>query len=104
MNEDYLWDKSGEPDPEIQRLETLLSPLGHKPIRQSPAWPAIKRSRAPLYSAIAASLLVLSWRPVDEWQRTGSRPGRWLRWKDRHLEASGKRTNPSPPTPIPGPA
>ena len=28
---DYLWDKSGEPDPEIQRLEQLLSPLGLKP-------------------------------------------------------------------------
>ncbi len=26
MNDDYLWSKSGEPDPEIERLETLLSP------------------------------------------------------------------------------
>src|SRR5580692_9396125 len=25
MNEDYLWDASGAPDPEIQRLESLLS-------------------------------------------------------------------------------
>jgi ferric-dicitrate binding protein FerR (iron transport regulator) len=25
MNDDYLWDRSGEPDPEVQRLETLLA-------------------------------------------------------------------------------
>ena len=48
MNEDYLWDKSGEPDPEIQRLETLLSALKwDKP----PACPPRKRSHAPLLSS-----------------------------------------------------
>ena len=29
MNEDYLWDRSGAPDPEIARLEELLAPLAH---------------------------------------------------------------------------
>src|SRR5258705_10390661 len=29
MNDDYLWDKSGEPDPEIAKLERTLSGLGH---------------------------------------------------------------------------
>ena len=28
---DYLWDKSGEPDPEIQRLEHLLGGFAHRP-------------------------------------------------------------------------
>ena len=27
MSEDYLWDRSGKPDPEIVRLEELLGPL-----------------------------------------------------------------------------
>ncbi len=27
--DDYLWDKSGEPDPGIAKLESLLSPLAH---------------------------------------------------------------------------
>ena len=27
MNDDYLWDGSEPPDPEIQRLERLLAPL-----------------------------------------------------------------------------
>ena len=28
---DYLWDKTGEPDAEVERLETLLSSFGHAP-------------------------------------------------------------------------
>lgn len=28
---DYLWDKSGEPDPEVERLERALRPLGYEP-------------------------------------------------------------------------
>jgi len=31
MNDDYLWDRSGEPDPEVERLENLLEPLRHRP-------------------------------------------------------------------------
>jgi hypothetical protein len=56
VNDDYLWDKSGEPDPEVQRLENLLSPLGHKN-RKTPVWPAGRSSMA-WTLAIAASLLV----------------------------------------------
>ena len=29
MSDDYLWDRSGPPDPDVQRLEELLSPLRH---------------------------------------------------------------------------
>jgi hypothetical protein len=29
MNDDYLWDGSGTPDPEIQRLESLLGEFRH---------------------------------------------------------------------------
>lgn len=29
MSEDYLWDRSGEPDPEIVKLEKLLAPFRH---------------------------------------------------------------------------
>ncbi len=31
MNGDYLWDRSGPPDPEIQRLEAILRPLRRLP-------------------------------------------------------------------------
>ena len=32
MNEPYLWDGSGEPDPEVQRLESLLAEFSHREI------------------------------------------------------------------------
>ena len=31
MNEEYLWDKSGEPDPEIQKLEEIMATLRYQP-------------------------------------------------------------------------
>ncbi|HKO99615.1 MAG TPA: hypothetical protein VJU86_21740 [Pyrinomonadaceae bacterium] len=31
MKDDYLWDKSGEPDPEIQQLEQVLGTLRYQP-------------------------------------------------------------------------
>ena len=38
MSEEYLWDRSGEPDPEIEKLEGLLSPFryqgGQPPVQQ----------------------------------------------------------------------
>jgi hypothetical protein len=69
MNEDYLWDKSGEPDPEVQRLENLLAPLGHK-WDKTPVLSLPKRSRMPYLLAIAASLLVLGGVVWIAWQRT----------------------------------
>lgn len=40
---DYLWDKSGEPDPEIQRLESLLREFQHDP--PVPVFPAVSAGR-----------------------------------------------------------
>ncbi len=31
MNDDYLWNKSGEPDPQIQQLEEILGTLRYQP-------------------------------------------------------------------------
>ena len=31
MNDNYLWDRTGEPDPEIQKLEELLGELRYQP-------------------------------------------------------------------------
>jgi hypothetical protein len=39
MNDDYLWDGSGEPDPEIQKLESTLAKFRHK--GQGAEFPAI---------------------------------------------------------------
>ena len=56
MKDDYLWDKSGQPDPEIQELEEILGALRYQP--RPLALPPVSRRRNyfPLL-AIAASLL-----------------------------------------------
>lgn len=42
-SDDYLWDGSGEPDPEVQRLETILGKFRHD--RPAPVFPEIVRER-----------------------------------------------------------
>jgi hypothetical protein len=63
MNEDYLWDKSGEPDPDIEQLENTLGRLRFKrpveplPLPQTERW-SFRQSFSPAL-AIAATLLIL---------------------------------------------
>jgi hypothetical protein len=56
MKDDYLWDKSGQPDPEIQKLEEILGTLRYQP-RPLELPVSRRRSYFPLM-AIAASLLL----------------------------------------------
>lgn len=58
MNDDYLWDKSGEPDPQIQQLEETLGPLRYqpKPLKLPEAAPP-RRNYFPLL-AIAATVVI----------------------------------------------
>jgi hypothetical protein len=56
MNDDYLWDGSGEPDPEIQKLESSLAKFRHQ--HQAPEFPRASAAREPRF-----------------WQRLG--PSRW---------------------------
>lgn len=55
MNDDYLWDRSGTPDPEVQRLEELLGRYKHEaPLKVAP-----HRPRRWLSLAAAAALIIL---------------------------------------------
>lgn len=54
MNDDYLWDKTGQPDPEIQKLEEILGTLRYQP---RPLVIPRRKNYFPLL-AIAASLLL----------------------------------------------
>jgi FecR protein len=58
MNDDYLWDGSGEPDPEIQKLENSLAKFRHQ--GQAPEFPEISAARQPRF-----------------WQRLASRRWSW---------------------------
>nr|MBA3396917.1 hypothetical protein [Deltaproteobacteria bacterium] len=44
-SDDYLWDRSGAPDPEIARLEGLLAPLGHRSDESGPDELRVRRRR-----------------------------------------------------------
>src|SRR5260370_19357146 len=56
MNDDYLCDKSGDPDPEIERLEGLLAPLAYRPSRQFRQ----PRRHWPIAIGIAAAVTVVA--------------------------------------------
>lgn len=63
MNDNYLWDRTGEADAEVQRLEELLGTLRYQPQPlQIPASIRIggRRNYAPLAIAAALALLVLA--------------------------------------------
>ncbi len=63
---DYLWDKTGEPDAEVERLEALLGTLGHRPrtlalpLEVAPDVRRPPRFLKPVWLAAAAALLLAS--------------------------------------------
>jgi len=56
MSDDYLWDRSGEPDPEIAQLERTLGQLRHQP--KALVLP-VARTRHAFFPALAAAAVVL---------------------------------------------
>ena len=58
MSEDYLWDRSGKPDPEIVRLEKLLGPLRYQETNQTVRARSSRRTMW-TWAAVAAALLIL---------------------------------------------
>jgi hypothetical protein len=73
MRNDYLWDGSGEPDPEIQRLERLLSEF--RTSRPAPELPGNRPTGARLrWSAIAATVAVVA---AGAWLASRGTPEGW---------------------------
>lgn len=60
MSEEYLWDKSGEPDPEIQELEQILGTLRYqpKPLELPDEIKPVRRKHNLALLAIAATLVM----------------------------------------------
>ena len=88
MNDDYLWDKTGQPDPEIQQLEEILGSLRYQP---KPLALPRRRGYLPLI-AIAASLLLAI-----------LAGGIWLRVRSRHEAPPQQARVEAPATPAPEP-
>jgi len=74
MRNDYLWDGSGEPDPEVQRLERLLSEF--RSYRPAPELSAGNRyaSARLRWTAIAATVVVAA---AGGWLATRTAPEGW---------------------------
>ena len=61
-NDDYLWDRTGEPDPEIQELEQVLATLRYQPRPldiPDGIVPSRKRVLFPRLLAIAATIAIM---------------------------------------------
>ncbi|HVT45399.1 MAG TPA: FecR domain-containing protein [Thermoanaerobaculia bacterium] len=83
MNDDYLWNRTGDPDPELQRLEQVLGELRHRGSAPDPESlePISERrmpraSRSARWLAIAASVAlittvgILALRSASRWEVT----------------------------------
>ena len=70
MNDDYLWEKTGQPDPEIQKLEDILGTLRYQPkplvIPRRRNYFALLAIAASVLLAIAAGSIWLRVRSRDE--------------------------------------
>lgn len=55
----YLWDRSGEPDADIERLEELLAPFAHDASRSAASARKNRRRALPPILGLAAAVLVL---------------------------------------------
>ena len=92
MNEEYLWDRSGQPDEEIVRLERLLAPLGRpEPVRvlrrrglKRMWWLA---AAAALIGGVVATQFLLRG-PLTSWQVSSGAKIRQGQWIDAgHIES-----------------
>jgi hypothetical protein len=98
MKDDYLWDKRGQPDPEIQELEEILGTLRYQP--KPLALPVSRRrSYFPLL-AIAASLL-LALVAGGIWLRVRSRTA--PQPQQAHVETPAKVGDENPKSAMPNP-
>lgn len=91
MNDKYLWDRSGEPDPDVERLEHLLDEFRHRPVAldytrlpasiPSGGLPWRWRRSILTAAACAAAVLVgtgLWWRSLQPVPPAAPPPGLWL--------------------------
>jgi hypothetical protein len=72
MPDEYLWDRLGEPDPEVARLEGLLARYRYRPARRLSSIPALLAIAAGLLLA-AGLTYTLYMKTTSVWQMAGHR-------------------------------
>jgi cytoskeletal protein RodZ len=90
MNDDYLWDKTGEPDPQVQQLEEILGSLRYQPtpLELPEDLPLPRRRNYFPWLAIAAAVLVAL-----------LAGGIWLGTRSR-VQAPQRQAEVTPPSPV----
>jgi hypothetical protein len=85
MKDDYLWDGTGEPDPDIQRLEQTLGRFRYQPKPLSPAfdqrlpqrrinwWPKLAAAAAIILMVLAGLWVIRNQRRSDAQQQIAAR-------------------------------
>ena len=71
MNDDYLWDRSGPPDPDVARLEQALAPLRYRHRAD-----LLRRPRTHSWWAAAAAVLLCAF---ATWQVLSAKAAPYLR-------------------------
>jgi hypothetical protein len=82
MNDDYLWDGSGSPDPEIERMERALAPFRYRAPAPQPQ-PASRAPRLRWMAAAAAVVLIAAWI-----SRVSLAPSRTTAWQVARLQGT----------------
>jgi len=98
MKEDYLWDRSGNPDPELQKLEEILGTLRYQPQPlRIPADIQIGRRRVFFPALAIAAAIALFAVLLSLWfHSTDRRPHRrWKRDETRKLSKNQSRPHPT---------
>ena len=102
MNDDYLWDRSGEPDPEVERLERVLVNYRYQPKPVSPvlySQLSTRRSGWIKLTAVAAALLIVL---VGVWvfkvqNNNVTTPQQLVNEKDEPAKGDERRRDVAPP-------
>jgi hypothetical protein len=93
MNEPYLWDRSGPPDAEIQKLEEILGVLGHRREFRPPS-----RPRASWWPGAIAAALVVGAATWLAFSRPAAGPSAWQIAKlEGSVSVNGRATSTAAP-------
>jgi len=97
MNDNYLWDRSGEPDPEIQKLEEILGTLRYQPrALEIPPQVQLGRRRTFFPAMAIAAAIVLFAVLVGLWFSFNRRPAPTS--KARNGSQNDQPANTTPPS------
>ena len=96
MNDDYLWDKTGEPDPQIKQLEEILGTLRYQP---KPLQLPVARRRSYFPVLAIAATVALALLATGLWLRVRTTTQPQPRQEQAHVPAPSPTVDEKPAKP-----